>query len=92
MYGCKTRVCWIVVGIVDESDILLAVFKNQTRFQETVDTVMSTQLQTVEADQPLETLLPLFQRDLVPMIVKNEKFCGLITRIDLLNYLRQAVR
>ena len=81
-----------VVGIVDESDILLAVFKNQDRFQETVDSVMSTQLQTVEADQPLETLLPLFQRELVPMIVKNGKFCGLITRIDLLNYLRQTVR
>ena len=81
-----------VVGIVDESDILLAVFKRQDRFQETVSSVMSRQLETVEADQPLESLLPLFQQDLVPMIVKDKVFCGLITRIDLLNFLRRTVR
>ena len=81
-----------VVGIVDESDILLAVFKSQDRFQEKVSSVMSTQLETVEADQPMESLLPLFQKNLVPMIVKDKVFRGLITRIDLLNYLRRTVR
>jgi len=81
-----------VVGIVDESDILLAVFKKQDRFQEKVSSVMSRQLETVEAAQPLESLLPLFQQDLVPMIVKDNVFCGLITRIDLLNFLRRTVR
>ena len=53
---------------------------------------MSTQLETVEADQPMESLLPLFQKNLVPMIVKDKVFRGLITRIDLLNYLRRTVR
>ncbi len=81
-----------VSGIVDESDILLAVFRDQSRFQESVSGVMSTQLQTVEATQPLESLLPLFKQELVPMIVDNGKFCGLITRIDLLNYLRSSLR
>ena len=79
-----------VVGIVDESDILLAVFKSQDRFQEKVSSVMSTQLETVEADQPMESLLPLFQKNLVPMIVKDKVFRGLITRIDLLNFLRRT--
>ena len=53
---------------------------------------MSTQIETIEATQPLESLLPLFKQDLVPIIVKDQIFCGLITRIDLLNYLRRKVR
>ena len=81
-----------VSGIVDESDILLAVFRDQQRFQEPVSSVMSTQLQTVDVNQSMESLLPLFEQELVPMIVDNGKFCGLITRIDLLNHLRNTLR
>ncbi len=81
-----------VIGIIDESDILIAVFKNQDRFQEKLSNVMSTQIETVEASEPLESLLPLYKQDLVPIIVKDQVFCGLITRIDLLNYLRRKVR
>lgn len=81
-----------ISGIIDESDILLAVFRDQQRFQEPLSQVMSTQLKTVEASQPPESLLPLYKQGFVPMIVNNGKFCGLITRIDLLNYLRNTFR
>jgi len=37
----------------------------------------------------LDWLLPLFDRGHVAIIVDGQKFMGLITRIDLLNYLRR---
>jgi len=37
----------------------------------------------------MESLLPVFDRGHVAIIVDGQKFMGLITRIDLLNYLRR---
>jgi len=41
---------------------------------------------------PIEALLPVFDRGHVAIISEGERFLGLITRIDLLNYLRRRVR
>jgi cystathionine beta-synthase len=37
----------------------------------------------------METLLPLFERGHVAIVMDGARFLGLITRIDLLNYLRR---
>src|SRR3546814_11449584 len=52
-----------VVGIVDESDILMKVFHDDTRFKDAVASAMTSRLETVDAAQPLEDLLPIFARD-----------------------------
>jgi len=80
-----------VIGLLDESDILLAVIGAEEKFDDQVSTVMSTTLETINASQPLEDLLPLFKRNLVPIVMHNNDFAGLITRIDLLNHLRDRV-
>jgi cystathionine beta-synthase len=36
-------------------------------------------------------LLPVFEHGRVVIVMDGEKFLGLITRIDLLNYLRRRV-
>lgn len=43
------------VGIIDESDILLAVFRDEARFAEPVRAAMTSRLETVDAEQPLRT-------------------------------------
>jgi cystathionine beta-synthase len=78
-----------IVGIVDESDVLLAVVRDAERFQAPVSGVMSTRLDTVPPDTPIERLLAIFEREHVPIVVKDGAFVGLITRIDILNYLRR---
>jgi len=40
---------------------------------------------------PIESLLPIFKRGHVAIVMDGDKFLGLITRIDLLNYLRRRV-
>jgi cystathionine beta-synthase len=80
-----------IVGIVDESDLLYAVHDDQSAFQRPVQSIMSTKLETVQVNATLESLLPLFDRGLVVIVCEGTEFLGLITRIDMLNYLRRKV-
>jgi cystathionine beta-synthase len=79
------------VGLLDESDILVALTQGTLDFNLPVKRAMSGNLVTVQLDTPPERLLPLFDRGLVAIVVDGEKFVGLITRIDLLNHLRRQI-
>ncbi len=78
-----------IVGIVDESDILLSVLDDPARFEAPVRDAMTTKLETIDPGRPIDVLPPLFAEDKVAIVVEGDRFLGLITRIDLLNYLRQ---
>ena len=78
-----------IVGILDESDLLLHVYGDQSRFRESVSSAMATSLNVLDVKSPIESLMPLFDAGHVAIVMDGEKFLGLITRIDLLNYLRR---
>jgi len=80
-----------IVGLVDESDVLLAVVRDSQRFAAPVSSVMSTRLDTVAPQAPIARLLEIFERGHVPILVADGAFVGLITRIDILNYLRRKL-
>lgn len=81
-----------LIGIIDESDILAAVEGGEVgrsqRFAKPVKSAMSRGLQIVQVNDPLDSLLPIFSRDRVALVCDKDVFVGLITRIDLINYLR----
>ncbi|MDC0357368.1 cystathionine beta-synthase [Oligoflexia bacterium] len=77
-----------VVGILDESDLLRAVYSDKAAFTEGVGQHMATNLRTVTPETSLEELLKLFDEGLVPIVSDHDKFYGLITPIDLVNFLR----
>ena len=81
-----------IVGIVDESDVLMHVYGEEKRFLDPVSTAMVSKLHVLEVTAPMESLLPVFDRGHVAIIVDQQKFLGLITRIDLLNYLRRRAQ
>jgi cystathionine beta-synthase len=81
-----------IVGIVDESDVLLHVYGDEARFRDPVSTAMVSKLDKVSVAAPIESLLPVFDRGHVAIVMDGERFIGLITRIDLLNYLRRRVQ
>lgn len=81
-----------LVGIVDESDLLLHVYGNEARFRDPVETAMVDTLDRLDVESPIEALLPVFGRGHVAIVMDGEQFLGLITRIDLLNYLRRRVQ
>jgi len=82
----------VIVGIVDESDVLLHVYGDESRFRDPVSTAMVGKLQKLDVQSPIEALLPVFDAGHVAIVVDDDKFLGLITRIDLLNYLRRRVQ
>jgi cystathionine beta-synthase len=81
-----------VIGILDESDVLLHVYKQPDRFRDRVATAMTDRLETLDPSASLTDLLTALDRGLVALIVKDGHFCGLITRVDLLNYLRRSLQ
>jgi cystathionine beta-synthase len=80
-----------LVGIVDESDVLLHVHADEARFRDSVSSAMMTDLQMLAVSDSIESLLPVFARGHVAIVMDGDQFLGLITRIDLLNYLRRKV-
>jgi cystathionine beta-synthase len=78
-----------LVGLLDESDLLEAVEAGHERFAHAVKTAMVRKLDTLQAHEPLEALIPVFERDEVALVLDGREFLGLITRIDLINHLRR---
>ena len=81
-----------IVGILDESDLLLHVYDHEERFRDPVSTAMVDKLEKISVTAPVQSLLPVFDRGHVAIVMDGEQFLGLITRIDLLNYLRRRVQ
>jgi len=77
--------------VIDESDLLMAIFADPRRFADSVRGAMSAKVETVSVTASLSDLLPVFDREHVVIVVDDNQFLGLITRIDLINYLRRKV-
>ncbi|MDI9411376.1 MAG: pyridoxal-phosphate dependent enzyme [Bacteroidia bacterium] len=78
-----------VLGIIDESDVLLALYRDRGALQRPVSEFMTSNLETVPPTARPEDLIPIFRADRVAIVVDGDRYCGLITRIDLINWLRQ---
>jgi cystathionine beta-synthase len=80
-----------LVGIIDESDLLIALHDAPGRFAAPVREAMVTRVETLPPDAPLAALMPIFAKDHVAVLEKDGRFLGLITRIDLINHLRRRI-
>ncbi|WP_375201145.1 pyridoxal-phosphate dependent enzyme [Hyphococcus sp.] len=80
-----------VSGLLDEEDLLFAIVRNRDKFKDPVKSAMTYRVETVEAKQDMQSLLPIFAKGHVAVVLNEGKFEGLITRTDLLNYLRLQV-
>jgi cystathionine beta-synthase len=76
------------VGILDESDLLVKVHRDSTRFTDPVKSAMTDKLETLAPTAKIKDLLEVFDRGRVAIVMDHDKFLGLITRTDLLSYLR----
>ena len=76
------------IGILDESDLLVKVHRDPTHFNDPVRTAMTDRLETLAPTAKIKDLLEVFERGRVAIVMEGDKFLGLITRTDLLSYLR----
>ena len=76
------------VGILDESDVLVKVHHDPSHFNDPVKNAMTDKLETLPPTAKINDLLEVFDRGRVAIVMDDDKFLGLITRTDLLSYLR----
>jgi len=76
------------IGIVDENDILVKVHLDSNHFNDRVENAMTDKLETLPPTAKINDLLEVFDRGRVAIVMDGDKFLGLITRTDLLSYLR----
>jgi len=76
------------VGIIDESDLLVQVHRDPAKFNDLVKSAMTDRLETLSPEANITDLLGVFDRGRVAIVMEKDNFLGLITRTDLLSYLR----
>ena len=78
-----------VVGLLDEYDVMVALEKEGAEaFQHPVSRFMSTNLITLQPQASFHELAEILKQGYTAIIVDQERFYGLITKIDYINYLR----
>ncbi len=80
-----------LVGVIDESDLLLTVGADASRFRDVVTSAMTESPSTLLPSASIEALEAVLDRGLVAIVADASGFHGLITRSDLLNHLRRTV-
>jgi cystathionine beta-synthase len=76
------------IGILDESDVLVKVHRDSTQFNDHVKSAMTDRIESLAPNASIKDLLEVFDRGRVAIVMDGDKFLGLITRTDLLSYLR----
>ena len=74
-----------LVGIVDEEDLLLNVYKDENLFSKSIDSIMVSDLETIDVDSDENTLYKVLSEGKVAIIFEGEIFLGFITKVDLIN-------
>jgi cystathionine beta-synthase len=80
-----------LVGIIDESDLLLTVDTQAQRFNSPVGATMTRRLEILHPSADLHALRATLDRGLTAVVADGDTFYGLITRFDLLNHLRRTL-
>lgn len=81
-----------IVGFIDESDLLMHVFGKESQFRDLVEAAMTKKVETISPRSSLEELIPIFDKGNTAVVEDEGVFLGLITRIDLLHYLRRSAK
>ncbi|CAN5615620.1 pyridoxal-phosphate dependent enzyme [soil metagenome] len=79
------------VGILDESDVLIKVHRDPEQFKAPISSAMTDKLETLAPSAKIEDVMAILDGDRVPMLIDGGKFLGLITRTDLLSFLRRSM-
>jgi len=81
-----------VVGILDESDVLMSTHTDPHCFTQPVSSAMIQKLETLAPNASIEQAFGVLEKGHVVLVMDGEHFLGLITRTDLINHLRQTLK
>ena len=74
-----------LVGIVDEEDLLLNVYRDENLFSKSIGSIMVSKLETLDVNSDENSLYETLSKGKVAIIYDKELFLGFITKVDLIN-------
>ena len=74
-----------LVGIVDEEDLLLNVYKDETLFSKSIDSIMVRDLETIDVNSDEKELYKILSEGKVAILFDANIFLGVISKVDLIN-------
>ncbi|MFO0962469.1 MAG: pyridoxal-phosphate dependent enzyme [Phycisphaerales bacterium] len=81
-----------VRGIIDESDVLMALLADPKGSpMRPVSDFMTSRIETLAPSAKMAELVPIFRADRVAIVQDHDAFYGIITKIDLINYMRKQL-
>jgi cystathionine beta-synthase len=81
-----------LIGVITEDDILRFAFGRPERFNQPVRLAMTSAFLRVDKSLSINNLVAMLEVRSSAAVMDGDKFLGLITRSDVLNYLRRQVR
>lgn len=79
-----------LVGVVDESDLVLALQDAPNALRRPVSDVMTTRLKIVKPSEPFDKVVQLLKKGLVAIVADERNFYGVITKMDVIEHLRRT--
>ena len=80
-----------VEGILDESDVLVALTRHKADPRSPVSEYMTRKIRTITPEASLENVLGILEDGMVAIVTDDSNFYGLITRIDVIQFLREQL-
>jgi cystathionine beta-synthase len=80
------------VGMIHEYDLLNFLIEGKHRLTEVVDPLVQPLQGVVSLDTPIARLRAIFNDDNVAVVKEGEKVTGILTKIDLIEYLGERMR
>ena len=81
------------MGIIDEWDILTAVENGDEEIlRNPIKDYMSKHVVSVSIDDDLDKVVDILKKDYLVIVNKEDRFYGLICKMDYLNYLRRKLK
>ena len=77
-----------LVGIISEDDIFNYCFDNKDGFSDKIIYAMSKDLPKVDCKASIGNLSSVLRKDNFAMIMEGETFIGIVTKVDVLAYLK----
>lgn len=76
-----------LMGIVSESDLFNAMLMGEHDPQEPIESIVNPHVETVSPETSLEVVSEIFTRGNVAVVIEDDKVVGIVTKIDLIDYL-----
>ena len=74
-----------LVGIVDEEDLMLNVYKDESLFSKSINSIMVSDLDIIDVNSEESKLYNILSEGKVAIVFDKENFLGFITKGDLIN-------